>query len=68
VAIARKRTQFLSGLFDAEMFGDMRLAQPPHRRCMTSGALEPLNRRDADDLCLPVAKPTFLITFIYLEL
>jgi hypothetical protein len=50
------------------MLGDMRLAQPPHRRCMTSGALEPLNRRDADDLCLPVAKPTLLITFIYLEL
>src|SRR5437879_12095563 len=38
------------------MFGDMRLAQPPHRRCEADGAFEPLNRRDAGGLCLPIAK------------
>src|SRR5258705_12618729 len=43
------------------MFGDMRLAQPPHRRCEAGGALEPLNRRDAGDLCLPTAKTDLLL-------
>src|SRR3974390_3524502 len=49
-------TQFLSGLFDPEMFGDMRFAQPLHRRCEAGDLLEPLNRSDAGDLCLPIAK------------
>src|SRR6516162_7488042 len=51
-----ERTQFLSGLFDPEMVGDMRLAQPPHHRCDAGDLLEPLNRRDSGDLCLPIAK------------
>ncbi len=38
------------------MFGDMRLAQPPCHPCEAGGALESLNRRDAGDLCLPIAK------------
>ena len=38
------------------MFGDMRLAQPTNRRCDADDALEPLNCRDAGDLCLPIAK------------
>ena len=48
--------QFLSGLLDAEMFGNVRVAQPPHRRCDADGTLEPLNHCDAGDLCLPIAK------------
>jgi hypothetical protein len=51
-----ERSQFLGGLFGAELFGDMRLAQPRHHRCDAGGALKLLNRRDAGDLCLPVAK------------
>src|SRR5215207_2235276 len=38
------------------MFGDMRLSQPPYRRCEAGDALEPLNRRDAGGLGLPIAK------------
>jgi len=40
----------------AEMFGNVRVAQPPHRRCDADGTLEPLNHCDAGDLCLPIAK------------
>src|SRR5580700_5803461 len=42
------------------MFGDMRLAQPSHRRREAGGALEPLNRRYAGDLCLPIAQTDLL--------
>ena len=38
------------------MFGDVDLAQPHHRRCEAGGALKPLNRRGAGDLCLPITK------------
>src|ERR1700724_4620734 len=38
------------------MFGNVRVAQPPHRRCDADGALEPLTHCDANDLCLPIAK------------
>src|SRR6188768_1103834 len=51
-----ERTQFLSGLLDAEMLRDMHLTHPPHRRCEAGSALEAVSRRNASDPCLPIAK------------
>ena len=51
-----ERAQFPSGRLDAEMFRNMRLAHPPHRRCEAAGALESVSRRGASDPCLPIAK------------
>jgi hypothetical protein len=51
-----ERLQFLSGLLDVEMLTNARVAQPPHNRSDTDGALEPLNCGDAGDLRLPKAK------------
>src|SRR5258708_34406707 len=38
------------------MLGDWALAAPPSPPWGVGGALESLNRRDAGDLCLPIAK------------
>src|SRR4051794_14361455 len=54
--LREERTQFPGGLFDAEAFGDMRVAQPLHDRSEAGGAFELLSRGCAGDLCLPVTK------------
>ena len=49
----------MSGLLDAEMFRDMRFAQPPNCRSEAGGALETVKRGAASDPCLPIAMADF---------